>query len=389
MAASGATVNPAAQLPKRDLYEVLGVPRDATEDQIKQAYRKLALKFHPDKNTGAVEEAAEKFKEVAYAHGILSDPNKRRQYDAGGLEAVDLDGLDMELDLASLGTMNTMVAALFSKLGVPIKTAVSAAVLEDAMAGRISIQQLHFGVPVQDKVDKQSCRFYRLEVPAQYADEGVVIRVTTEKQSKLKLLYFEGSDAGGLHLAMQEDTVKAGKVAAAGYYFLHFDTYRLDTMTALGDDPEMRLFKQLEGLHPVEKNRLNSGEHFFGVYGDNWFRRAYYTLEAHVVGPQSNGAVRLQEMDQGLLQKRAALREFQVEYREAKARFFAAQERYLREQQAVEDLIAQREQARAVVGSGGAVNGEATSGSFASTSEEDHTQLKKGRSKSGPKWFFK
>ncbi|HNR87084.1 MAG TPA: molecular chaperone DnaJ [Spirochaetota bacterium] len=72
---------------KRDYYEVLGVAKDAGEDQIKQAYRKLALKYHPDKNRGNPE-AEEKFKEATEAYEILRDPKKRAQYDKFGHEGV-------------------------------------------------------------------------------------------------------------------------------------------------------------------------------------------------------------------------------------------------------------------------------------------------------------
>ena len=68
---------------KRDYYEVLGVPRDATDDQIKKAYRKMAIKYHPDKNPGD-KEAEEKFKEAAEAYDVLSDSQKRQQYDRFG-----------------------------------------------------------------------------------------------------------------------------------------------------------------------------------------------------------------------------------------------------------------------------------------------------------------
>jgi molecular chaperone DnaJ len=67
---------------KRDYYEVLGVDRSATQEQIKQAYRQLALKWHPDRNPAP--EATDRFKEVAEAYAVLSDPNKRNQYDATG-----------------------------------------------------------------------------------------------------------------------------------------------------------------------------------------------------------------------------------------------------------------------------------------------------------------
>ena len=72
--------------PKRDYYEVLGIPKDATEKDIKKAYRKLAFKWHPDKNPDNKKEAEEKFKEVNEAYSVLSDPEKRRQYDMGGFD---------------------------------------------------------------------------------------------------------------------------------------------------------------------------------------------------------------------------------------------------------------------------------------------------------------
>jgi hypothetical protein len=65
---------------------------------------------------------------------------------------VDLEGLDVELDLSNLGTMNTMFAALFSKLGVPIKTTISATVLEEALNGTVTIRPLPLGRAVNDKV---------------------------------------------------------------------------------------------------------------------------------------------------------------------------------------------------------------------------------------------
>ena len=64
---------------KRDYYEVLGVSKNASEDEIKKAYRKIAIKYHPDRNPDN-KEAEEKFKEAAEAYSVLSDQQKRQKY---------------------------------------------------------------------------------------------------------------------------------------------------------------------------------------------------------------------------------------------------------------------------------------------------------------------
>ena len=94
---------------KRDYYEVLGVDKNASADDIKKAYRKMAIKYHPDKNPGD-KEAEEKFKEAAEAYSVLSDADKKARYDQFGHSGVEGAGPDFS---GGFGNLNDILNDLF------------------------------------------------------------------------------------------------------------------------------------------------------------------------------------------------------------------------------------------------------------------------------------
>lgn len=77
-----------------DYYEILEVPRTATDEEIKKSYKKLALQHHPDRNPDKVNEATEKFKSISEAYSVLSDPEKRKKYDRYGKDGFTVEGFN-------------------------------------------------------------------------------------------------------------------------------------------------------------------------------------------------------------------------------------------------------------------------------------------------------
>ncbi|WZZ33822.1 hypothetical protein YC2023_017223 [Brassica napus] len=117
--------------------------------------------------------------------------------------AVEAEGQELELDLSSLGAVNTVFAALFSKLGVLMKTFVSATILEEALNGRVSVDHLLLGQTVTKKVEKQCAHFYAVTITEVEIISGLLCRVESYSKSKFKLLYFDQKANGGLSLALQ------------------------------------------------------------------------------------------------------------------------------------------------------------------------------------------
>jgi molecular chaperone DnaJ len=98
---------------KRDCYEVLGVAHDATAEQVKSAYRKAAMQFHPDRNPGDKHGAEEKFREASEAYSVLSDPQKRSVYDRYGHAGLSSSGMGGGVDSSPFMDFQDILGDLF------------------------------------------------------------------------------------------------------------------------------------------------------------------------------------------------------------------------------------------------------------------------------------
>ncbi|XP_024015800.1 chaperone protein dnaJ 39 isoform X2 [Eutrema salsugineum] len=298
---------------RRNPYQVLGIPSNSTDQEIKSAYRRMALRYHPDKNPNDPV-AADMFKEVTFAYDVLSDPENRRQYDTTGSEAAGPENEDLELDLSSLGAVNTIFAALFNKLGVQIKTTVSANLLEEALN-------------------------------EEEAQAGLICKVQSSAKNKFKLLYFDQEENGGLSLALQEGSKKTGKLSTAGLYFFGFPVYRFDhrvNSRALSRDPETGFFKRLDAFQPFEITELKAGSHVFAVYGDNFFKSVNYTLEIFSSAPFANEKESLRSTEAQIVSKRTELLKFESEYHEVFAQFTEMASKCTGEVQEIDELLKRR-----------------------------------------------
>jgi len=150
---------------KRDYYEILGVERTANDQEIKSAYRKLAMQFHPDRNPGNPA-AEEKFKEATEAYGVLADAQKRARYDQFGHAGLGNGSDGIGFDPNSFMDINDVIGDFFSQFGVNIgggRRASRAQKGEDARGDlSLTFEEAAFGKKTEVRVQRyeacEQCR---------------------------------------------------------------------------------------------------------------------------------------------------------------------------------------------------------------------------------------
>lgn len=340
----------------RDFYATLGVERTANQGQIKHAYRKKAMKCHPDKNPGN-EEKAEEFKDLASAYSVLSDPNKKRQYDLHGEEGslAELGSVNVE----DLGTVGRLFGALVSKAGIPVPTEITQKVLTAAMhigSGVThvpgfelpKVETLLWGQTVSGTVERQCAHFFRITVTDADLANGVIISTSSTGNDKFKVVFFDNQG----HVTMVEESQVSTRKrkSEANMFVVPFGRYNLSETMPLSmmkrlDEEVPPVFMILDTFDKDVKSLL-PGTHLFCVYGDNWFQSVRYQLRCLVAVPTSTDCVvSIQEHETKLNDKKKHLENFQTEFCDVKKKYEEACKKLEEDITETVELIQERDQA--------------------------------------------
>jgi DnaJ-domain-containing protein 1 len=325
-------------------YAALGIPRGAGDGQIKSAYRKLAMKYHPDKTAGDPELEI-KFKELTAAYSVLSDPQKRKQYDLMGSTVVDMEPLDLER--MNFGT--TLVAALFSKLGAPVPTAIPQKTLDIALSAqsRAGAEMIQWNQVYSCRIGTHDAKFYLCDVSEEEARCGFRVYVSSPSGSKFKLLVFDGETGAILAQIDCRNESYGRRGTFASIHFCPFNALEVEAAGANGfalpaEEGECPpVFRRLETLSESRFSPVRPGRKLFAVQGDNFFQDVKFTARFSPCRPSL--APRITAAEDALRQRKDALAALEAEYWEARTRFERAAERVAAEEGEVEALIADRD----------------------------------------------
>ncbi|KAJ1445318.1 hypothetical protein M885DRAFT_592358 [Pelagophyceae sp. CCMP2097] len=338
-----------SEKPRRDLYVVLGAEKSDDQHTISKKYKKQALKFHPDRNRGEGQDvAAEKFKELADAYAVLSDPNRRRQYDVHG-DSGDAKSNETHsfetVDVKSVGWLGRFIIAQAAKLGVPIPTSVSADVISQAQETAQNPQKLaqmpalEPGRAVQGKLALASAAFFRLPVDAAMAKDGVFLACKTKrKNDRFRIIVF---DARGNVRRQAESSApdQIGFADASARCRLFVLPHAQVLVGAPFPPPDEATPAVCASLDTLESRAAADppfeaeGDYLCCVYNDNLLSQLDFTLASAPAVLDEDALEVLDFTAQALREKKSELATFAIKYAaqqlsfmQAQAAFQAAQE---------------------------------------------------------------
>ena len=317
---------PAAPEPKVDLYALLGAEKSDDQHTITKKYKKMALKFHPDRNRGDGQEAAaEKFKAIADAYAVLSDPNRRHQYDLHGDagDAKDTNAFET-VDVKNANWATRFLLAQVSKLGVPIPTSISAdvlsqaAVLAEDAAARAALPLLEFGVAHGGAVKLGSAAFYRVAVDARTAAAGLLLAAKSKRRNdKFRLIVFDGRGAVrrmAESLFPEKADRSRGAASKCRLFVLPVPTLLVGMpFPTAGEEhlpPVCAALDTLEERSAAEPPFTEPGEYLVALYSDNLLSSLDYTLAAAPADLDAPGIRAMEASAEGLRAKKKDLADF-------------------------------------------------------------------------------
>ena len=327
MVAAAAGSEAAEEKKKVDLYEILGAEKTDDQQTISKKYKKQALKYHPDRNRGEGQEAAaERFKLVADAYAVLSDPNRRRQYDlkgdVGG-DASETNGFET-VDVSSASWAVRFVLAQASKLGLPIPTSIAADVLSRASVlaedeeAFSALPKLVPGVATTGTVKLSSAAFYRVSVDAATAQGGLVLAAKSKRRNdKFRLIVF---DARGAVRRMSESLFpekadrRRGALSKCRLFVLPVDQLLVGMPFPMASEehlpPVCAALDTLEDRPAANPPFEKAGDYLVALYSDNLLSTVEFTLAC---APATLDGAKLAALDASaaaLRNKKAALGDF-------------------------------------------------------------------------------
>ncbi|KRX41356.1 Chaperone protein dnaJ 15, partial [Trichinella sp. T9] len=337
---------------EKDFYEILGVERTASESEIRMAYRKLALRYHPDRNPGSQEDA-EKFKEISVAYAVLSDSNRRHRYDLTG-PADSLKEFEV-IDPSELGYLGRAFGALFTQLNIPIPTTISPKVIsmaEQIMKSNFStdipVETLNFGCVSNCRVVTREAKFYRISISEEDCKKGIIISCRSTDMSKFKLILF---DKEGCVRTMWESQ-KLKRYTSAEAFSLPFDVVRITNVFELNVlrefDKEVPIqFHLLDGLQTAQNIKIQPGEHLICIFGDNWFKDTNVKVKLLTAECDTVAFQTIRKCEENLKNYKEEMNNFKTEFLDAKKRYETAVAKLENYSKEITDNLSRRESAYA------------------------------------------